>query len=412
MKRTVLVIRAVLAGAVVVIMTFVAALPAFAQSSSSTPCANDIKEYCGEVSPGGGRLLRCYEEKKDKMSSACRAWAEHAKANGAIVKAACSKTLDGRCNFEKGDPPGNAGMPAEQLYRADTGMRGKAERVQGNVSQTREMILNAIANEEASMRMLRAVVVTMLLMSGSVVAAEAAPAGKQENISFTLVEVSTVTAKVTDIDRQARTVQLTDDEGKVRTVKVADHVSNFKEVRKGDTVTMDVDQNITVEVQPGPGDTQNIGSESQTSAAPGQKPASIRTIEGRLKTRIESIDYDKRTNKVQESERRPDNIPVRQGREAVRRSTTRRHARHRLQGDRGRQGQIKMHVFPMRSHVNLGMNDNKGWRKITTAAAVLALLLVGAGMVQAQQLEPRAYSLRPWVSTSSAWLHTFRAEVK
>ena len=145
------------------------------------------------------------------------------------------------------------------------------------------------------MRMLYAVVVTLLLLAGPVVTSEGAQTGKQENINFTLVEVSTLTAKVTDIDRQARTVQLTDDEGKVRTVKVADYVSSFKEVKKGDTVTMDVDQNISVEVQPGPGDTQNIGSESQTSAAPGQKPSSIRTIEGRLKTRIESIDYDKRT---------------------------------------------------------------------------------------------------------------------
>jgi len=102
MKRTVLAVRAMLAGTVAVIMTLVAALPAFAQSTS--PCADDIKEYCGTETPGGGRLLRCYEEKKDMMSPACRAWAEHAKANGAMLKAACSKTLDGRCNFEKGDP--------------------------------------------------------------------------------------------------------------------------------------------------------------------------------------------------------------------------------------------------------------------------------------------------------------------
>ena len=102
MKRTVLVVRAVLTGAVVVITMLVAALPAFAQSTS--PCAKDIKEYCGTESPGGGRILRCYEEKKDKMSGGCRAWAERAKQNAEVVKDLCSKTIDARCNIEKGDP--------------------------------------------------------------------------------------------------------------------------------------------------------------------------------------------------------------------------------------------------------------------------------------------------------------------
>ena len=145
------------------------------------------------------------------------------------------------------------------------------------------------------MRMLSVVVVTAMLLSGLVITAEAAQAGKQENINFTMVEVSTTTAKVEDVDYQKRTVTLKDEEGKVSTVKVADHVTNLRQVKRGDTVTMDVDQTITVEVQPGPGDTQNIGSESQTSAPPGQKPSAMRTMEGRLKTRIESIDYDKRT---------------------------------------------------------------------------------------------------------------------
>ena len=145
------------------------------------------------------------------------------------------------------------------------------------------------------MKFIHAIVVAVLLMLLPVVPAEAAQAGRQENISFTMVEASSMTAKVTDIDRQARTVKLTDDEGKVRTVKVPDYVTNFGQMRKGDTITMEVNQDISVEVQPGPGDTQNIGSESQTSAMPGQKPSGIRTMEGRLKTRIESIDYDKRT---------------------------------------------------------------------------------------------------------------------
>jgi len=125
--------------------------------------------------------------------------------------------------------------------------------------------------------------------------ATAAEKKGQENISFTIVEASNMTATVTDIDRQARTVQLTDSEGKVRTIKVDASIHNFNEVRKGDTVTVEVQENLEVEVQPGPGNTMNIGSESQTAPLPGQKPASMRTIEGILKTEVQAIDYEART---------------------------------------------------------------------------------------------------------------------
>ena len=100
MKRAVYAVPAVMAGAVIMMMS--AALPAFAQSAS--PCAKDMKEFCGTETPGGGRLLRCYEANRDRISAGCRAWAENAKAHGASLKEVCSKTIDARCNFEKGDP--------------------------------------------------------------------------------------------------------------------------------------------------------------------------------------------------------------------------------------------------------------------------------------------------------------------
>jgi len=147
------------------------------------------------------------------------------------------------------------------------------------------------------MKIVILIVVAVILMFTPVIPADAAQAGKQENISFVIVEASTETAKVEDLDRQARTVTLKDDEGKVRTVKVPDYVTNFAQLRVGDTVTMVVNQDVSVEVQPGPGDTQNIGTESHASASPGQKPAGMLSVEGRLRTRVESIDYEARTFK-------------------------------------------------------------------------------------------------------------------
>ena len=84
------------------LMMLLAALPAFALEEN--PCTNDFKQYCADVSPGGGRLIRCYEERKEKFSSACRAWVERAKSYAEVLKAACAKEIDKSCNFEKGDP--------------------------------------------------------------------------------------------------------------------------------------------------------------------------------------------------------------------------------------------------------------------------------------------------------------------
>jgi len=120
------------------------------------------------------------------------------------------------------------------------------------------------------------------------------PAGDSGNPSFIITEATTTTEKVVDIDYQGRKVTLKNDEGLVRTVQVGNDVSNLGRVKIGDRVTVETHQTISVEVQPGPGDTMNIGSESQTNAVPGAKPSMVRSIEGMLKTRVESIDYDTR----------------------------------------------------------------------------------------------------------------------
>lgn len=72
--------------------------------AQTRPCTEDIKTICGDVTKGGGRILRCYQERKDKFSTACRTWADTAIANAVVVRDTCSKEIDARCNSEKGDP--------------------------------------------------------------------------------------------------------------------------------------------------------------------------------------------------------------------------------------------------------------------------------------------------------------------
>jgi hypothetical protein len=102
MIRFIYAVSIVMAMTAAVLIPLPAASPAFAQEAN--PCAKDFAKYCNHVTPGGGRLVRCYEENKDSMSAACRAWAEEVKTNAAALKEACSKEIDARCNIEKGDP--------------------------------------------------------------------------------------------------------------------------------------------------------------------------------------------------------------------------------------------------------------------------------------------------------------------
>ena len=115
-----------------------------------------------------------------------------------------------------------------------------------------------------------------------------------DNPSFTITEASTTREKVVGIDYKTRKVTLKDDEGHLRTVQVGEDVSNLERVKIDDEVSIEMRQTVSVEVEPGPGDTMNIGAESQTNAPPGAKPSGTRIIEGKLKTRVESINYDTR----------------------------------------------------------------------------------------------------------------------
>ena len=42
-------------------------------SKIADACGTEIKQYCAEVRPGGGRILRCLRDNKAKLSDACKA---------------------------------------------------------------------------------------------------------------------------------------------------------------------------------------------------------------------------------------------------------------------------------------------------------------------------------------------------
>lgn len=115
------------------------------------------------------------------------------------------------------------------------------------------------------------------------------------NPSFAITETKTTKEKVEDVDYATRRVKLKDESGHVRVIKAGTDIHNLGSLKIGDEVTIETFLTVSAEVKPGEGAPMNVGVEGQTAPLPGEKPSGIRTIEGELRTKIEAINYDKRT---------------------------------------------------------------------------------------------------------------------
>jgi hypothetical protein len=70
-------------------------LPAGAQTKN--PCANDIAQFCKEVKPGGGRLVRCLKEHEAELSAQCKASIEEARTKVKEAHSACADDIQKLC---------------------------------------------------------------------------------------------------------------------------------------------------------------------------------------------------------------------------------------------------------------------------------------------------------------------------
>jgi hypothetical protein len=63
------------------------------------PCDETVTQYCKEVTPGGGRILKCLNDHEDDQSISCKDWIEDQNKSLHELNAACTKEIVAVCNF-------------------------------------------------------------------------------------------------------------------------------------------------------------------------------------------------------------------------------------------------------------------------------------------------------------------------
>ena len=72
-----------------------------ANAQAKNPCAGDVAKYCKDVTPGGGRLVRCLKQHEAELSPECKAGQEHARAGAREAHEACADDVQKFCKDVK-----------------------------------------------------------------------------------------------------------------------------------------------------------------------------------------------------------------------------------------------------------------------------------------------------------------------
>lgn len=88
-------------GLAVVILGMVLVNGAPANAQTKNPCADDVAKYCKDVTPGGGRLVRCLKQHESELSSECKASQETARVRAKEAHEACADDVQKLCKDVK-----------------------------------------------------------------------------------------------------------------------------------------------------------------------------------------------------------------------------------------------------------------------------------------------------------------------
>ncbi len=96
-----------------------------AQAQGEGPCAKDRESLCGSVTPGGGAIINCMKENKDKLSEQCKAHMDRMRQQMSEMKDACKEDAEKFCSETK---PGKGRlMKCMRQHREQLSAECKAE---------------------------------------------------------------------------------------------------------------------------------------------------------------------------------------------------------------------------------------------------------------------------------------------
>jgi hypothetical protein len=82
--------------AVSFLFLFVAApLPGVAQTAG--PCAETVAKFCKDVTPGGGRIMKCLADHRDDQSIACKDWLQDQNKSLQELNTSCPEEIVKLC---------------------------------------------------------------------------------------------------------------------------------------------------------------------------------------------------------------------------------------------------------------------------------------------------------------------------
>ena len=141
-------------------------------------------------------------------------------------------------------------------------------------------------------KMIAAALLAAGLISGPVVAADAAPAEKQVP-AVVLGGSVKAEAEVVAIDQKSRKITLKGEDGKTQEVVVGKQARNLPQVKVGDRVVIEYDQLLALRLKKGPGLRETEQREGGARTAAGEKPGAIAVTETHFVADVINVDTRK-----------------------------------------------------------------------------------------------------------------------
>jgi hypothetical protein len=92
--------RLLLAGAFLVLSI---AISLQSEAQIAGPCAETVTKYCEDVTPGGGRIMKCLSDHRDDQSIACKDWLQDQNKSLKELNTSCIEEIAQLCSFDHPD---------------------------------------------------------------------------------------------------------------------------------------------------------------------------------------------------------------------------------------------------------------------------------------------------------------------